>query len=467
MDNTWGTRGSKRERMIPLVVASALFMHLMDGAAVATALPSMARAFGRNVVDLRTVITAYVLTIAVLVPASAWLSARFGIRRLFMTAMIVFGIGSVTCALAQSLTQLVVARILQGAGGAMMTPVGRSLVVRSVPRGALVHAMTLFTLPAIIAPMIGPPLSGLLVEAFSWRWIFLINLPVCVIGVIAVRLFAPALADDVPERFDFIGFALLAIGMVALSALVDAGDLSAGGMIVRLALAGAVAGAWFAYRHHARRVAAPILDPLLLRAPTLRVSLWAGGLQRLAVGGLPFLLPLLLQQSLHMSPLDAGKVMIASATGGLAARFFVPWLLERLDIRAMMAACALGASLGTVALAAVDRTTPVWVIATCLAIVGVVRSGFFIPATAIAYVDLDPRAVGQATVLLTMAQQFSISVGVSLSAVLLHAPVWSGASPAAANFALAFAGIGLASSLALVWIARLPTAAGDALRAAK
>ncbi|MBB5698644.1 MFS transporter [Sphingomonas yantingensis] len=189
-------------------------------------------------------------------------------------------------------------------------------------------------------------------------------------------------------------------------------------------------------------------------------------MQRLAVGGLPFLLPLMLQQSLDMSPLDAGKVLIASATGGLAARFFVPWLLDRLDIRAVMAACALGASIGTGVLAAVDRTTPVWLIAACLAIVGVVRSGFFIPATAIAYVDLDPRAIGQATVLLTMAQQFSISLGVSLSAGLLHNSVCSDASPPAANFALAFAGIGFASSLSLIWITRLRANIGEALRQA-
>ncbi len=234
----------------------------------------------------------------------------------------------------------------------------------------------------------------------------------------------------------------------------------------RLALVGVVAALGLAYRYHARRVAAPILDPRLLRATTLHVSLWAGGLQRLAVGGLPFLLPLMLQQSLDMSPLDAGKVMIASATGGLAARFFVPWLLDRLDIRAVMAACALGASIGTGVLAAVDRTTPVWLIAACLAIVGVVRSGFFIPATAIAYVDLDPRAIGQATVLLTMAQQFSISLGVSLSAGLLHNSVCSDASPPAANFALAFAGIGFASSLSLIWINRLRANIGEALRQA-
>jgi len=459
-----GLPGRSVARLIPLVVASALFMDLMDTAAIATALPTMARELHVAPVDLKFALTAYMLTIAVLVPASGWFAGRFGVKRVFMVAMAVFTLGSACCALSDSLAQLVASRILQGIGGSMMTPVGRSIVVAVMPRAELVKAMALFTVPAIIAPLIGPPLAGLMLEYGSWRWIFLINLPIGLAGLLAVLLYVPRLPSLHAGGFDARGFLLMCVAVLAVMVLAETGGLAGQPAALRITALAAAPLAFYLYSRHALTAKAPIIDLKLLRLDTLRVSLLSSMVQRMPVGATPFLLPLLLQAGMGMSPLAASQVMIAMAGGGLLARFAAPPALRRLGFRDTMLVFGALTAAGVALPIGFGIGTSIAAMMVAMAFTSFVRSIFFIPAMTLAYADVPERSVGHATVLFTVAQQVSLSLGISLAAWLLDLAATPGAALTPADFAWPFAVMAVIGALSLPAVWPLRTDAGDALR---
>src|SRR6202000_109944 len=297
----------QKERLIPLIVAFALFMENMDSTVIATSLPAIAADIGTSPLTLKLAITSYLLSLAVFIPASGWTADRFGARMVFALAVGVFMVGSIGCAMSTSVNDFVFARILQGMGGAMMTPVGRLVLLRSIDKSALVNAMAWVTVPALVGPVIGPPLGGFITAYFSWHWIFLINIPIGLLGIFMAQRFIDPIRSDNPERFDLYGRVLAGIGLAGIAFGLSVAGLNLLPWSVVAALVAIGAVSMTLYVIHARRTASPLLDFGLLRLPTMRASITGGFLFRLGIGSLPFLLPLLMQVGFGLFPPPAGR----------------------------------------------------------------------------------------------------------------------------------------------------------------
>jgi EmrB/QacA subfamily drug resistance transporter len=455
--------------MAIIAVASALFMQSIDSTALSTALPTLARAFQTNPIHLKLCLTAYIMALAVFVPASGWAADRYGARRVFMSAMAVFLLGSVLCAMSSSLSELVGARILQGAGGAMMTPVGRIIVVGSQPREKLVSAMIWLTTPAMLGPIVGPPLSGFILSVATWPWIFYINVPVGLLGMAAVLRFVPKTRQPHPGRFDSLGFLLAASAISAMmigAESIGVGLLPVWAQVVAWIVA---VGAGWGYLRHARHRDKPVLDLKLLRVRTLRVNQTGGSLMRMTLGATPFLLPLLLQGGLGWSPLKAGLVTMSTAVGSLSARFGAHSLLRRFGFRTMLIATSLAGGVAIAASGFFRASTPIAVIALVLALGGFLRSNHLTSASTLAFADIPDTAVSQASSLTSVVQQIAQALGITVAGLMLHVSQTlagpHGAAPLAPqNFILPFGAVGLAAAAATLTYWPLPANAGASLQ---
>src|SRR6267142_1719047 len=283
----------RRDRIVPLIVAVALFMENMDSTVIATSLPAIAADLGTSPLTLKLAVTAYLLSLAVFIPVSGWTADRFGARTVFRAAIAVFMLGSIGCALSGSLTQFVLTRMVEGMGGAMMTPVGRLILVRSVDKRELINAMVWVTLPALVGPLIGPPLGGFVTTYISWHWIFLINIPIGVAGIVLATIYIEDVRAETPDPLDTVGILLagFGIGGLAFGGSVLGLNFLPTGVVVALIVMGAVAT--YAYVLHARRTPAPVLDLSLLKIPTMHATILGGFIYRSGIGAMPFLLPLL------------------------------------------------------------------------------------------------------------------------------------------------------------------------------
>src|SRR5258707_6270938 len=319
--------------LVPLIVACALFMENLDATVLSTALPAIAHDLHDDPIQLKLALTSYLLTLAVFIPASGWFADRFGARLIFRLAIIIFAIGSACCGLANSIGFLVTARALQGVGGAMMVPVGRLVILRTVPRSEIVGALAWLTIPALIGPVIGPPVGGFIATFFTWRWIFWINLPIAAVGLVLATLFIPDVFGEEVSKFDFAGFLFSGLGLSALvsaCAALDAHTVSPL-LVVSLLVLG-LAGIGL-YVWHARRAVAPILDPTLLRYPTFRAGAAGGSLFRIGVGAVPLLLPLLLQLGFGFSPLRSGLLTFVTALGAIGMKVAAGRILRQWGFR--------------------------------------------------------------------------------------------------------------------------------------
>ncbi len=323
-------------RLVPMIVAVALFMDNMDSTVIATSLPAIAADIGTSPLTLKLAVTSYLLSLAVFIPMSGWTADRFGARTVFRAAIAVFVLGSIGCALSGSIAQFVMARIVQGMGGAMMTPVGRLVLVRTVDRRELVNAMAWVSIPAMIGPLMGPPLGGFITTYFSWHWIFLINVPIGLVGIVLVTRYIENVRAEAREGFDAVGMVLSGIAVAGLTfGLSVAGfEIVPWPVVVAILLTGAVAAAL--YVAYARRVPAPILDFSLLKLPTFRASLVGGFLFRIGVGAMPFLLPLLLQVGFNLTPLRSGLITFTSTLGALFMKAAAPRMLKRFGFRQVL-----------------------------------------------------------------------------------------------------------------------------------
>ena len=454
-----------RERLVPLIVAVALFMENMDSTVIATSLPAIAADIGASPLELKLAITAYLLALAIFIPASGWMADRFGARTVFRTAIAVFMIGSIGCALSHSLGNFVVARFVQGMGGAMMSPVGRLVLVRTVEKRNLIDAMTLVTMPALIGPVIGPALGGFITTYASWHWIFLINIPIGVLGVTLVSIFFEDLRAEASEPFDFTGLTLIGLGVGGLSfGMTVAGIRLVPGGVTALLIAGG-ALAILLYVVHARRIPAPVVDLSLFGLSTFRAGVVGGFLFRIGVGALPFLLPLLMQLGFGMTPFQSGLVTLSSSVGALLMKSAVSPILKRVGFRDALTWNALIASAMIAACAAFTEATPVAVMIAILLIGGFFRSLQFTGVNVIAFADVDPARMSRATSLTAMGQQLSQSVGVAVGALALEAILGLKGKTqlAAGDFPPAFLLVGLLSASSVLLFARMPADAGAEL----
>ena len=456
---------STYDRIVPLTVAAGLFMENMDSTVISTSLPAIAQALGTNPLALKLAVTSYLLALAICIPASGWTADRFGARHVFRAAIAVFVLGSIGCALSHSLNEFVAARIVQGMGGAMMTPVGRLILVRSIEKRLLVNAMSLVTIPALIGPICGPPLGGFITTYASWHWIFIINVPIGLLGLAMATRFIPNVRAERPTPFDFAGFVLsgLAISGLAFGLSVMGLESLPAGTVAALLGLGALAAV--AYIGYARRAAAPILDLRLFKFSTFRASIFGGFTFRLGIGALPFLLPLLLQLGFDLTPFQSGLITFTAAVGSIFMKTVVAAVLKRFGYRPVLVYNSLisGAFLAACALF-VPGMPFVGMVAILLS-GGFFRSLQFTSINTIAYAELEPRQLSKATAMVSAAQQLSLSTGVALGALIVEITLWLKHSPAmgATDFPPAFLAISLLSASAGLIFARLRPEAGAEL----
>jgi EmrB/QacA subfamily drug resistance transporter len=451
-----------RDRIVPLIVAVALFMENMDSTVIATSLPAIAADIGTSPLALKLAVTCYLLSLAIFIPASGWTADRFGARTVFRAAIAVFVVGSIGCALATSLTGFVIARIVQGMGGAMMTPVGRIVLVRTIDRRALVDAMVWVTMPALVGPLIGPPVGGFITTYLSWHWIFLINVPIGIAGILLVTRFIDDIRAETPEPLDVVGLVLsgLGLGGLAFGLSILGLDYLPWPLVAAIILTGAAATA--AYLVHARRTPTPILDLSLLKLPTFRASITGGFLFRLGVGAIPFLMPLLLQVGFKFTPFQSGLITFCSALGAMGMKTSVTAILRRFGFRNVLTFNAVISAAFLGACAAFTPATPIPLMMAVLLVGGFFRSLEFSSINAIAYADVEPHQVGRATSLASVAQQLALSTGVAVGALAVDLTMRFRDSPAitADDFAPAFILVAVISALAAPIFWRLSPDAG-------
>ncbi len=444
-----------RERLISLIVAAALFMQNLDGTVIATALPTMARNFHADPVHMNVALTAYLFTVALFVPASGWMADRFGTRRVFCAAIGVFTLGSALCGLSHALGFLVASRIVQGAGGAMMLPVGRLILLRTVPKARLVNAMAWVTMPALVGPVIGPPLGGLIVQYANWRWIFFINLPIGLAGALLASFFIPDRREPV-ARFDLPG---LLLSGAALGAFIAVLELAGRGMVpggVVPALAVSACALTVAYTFYARTQARPLLDLTLFRLPTFTISVVAGSLFRVGVGAVPFLLPMLMQLGFGRGPAASGMVTFAAAAGAVLSKPGTQTVLRNWGFKRVLVTNGILSALGLGIYALFRPSWPLWAIYAVLLCTGYMRSLQFTAFNTLAYAEVPPARMSAATTLYSALQQISLTVGIPISAGVLHL-VRAGVVPTAAEFGAAFlavAAISMLSGPVALWLPR-------------
>jgi EmrB/QacA subfamily drug resistance transporter len=454
-----------RDRLVPLIVAVALFMENMDSTVIATSLPAIANDIGTNPLALKLAVTSYLLSLAVFIPMSGWTADRFGARKVFATAIAVFVLGSIGCALSGSLTDFVIARIVQGVGGAMMTPVGRLVLLRSVDKRALVDAMALVSMPAMIGPIMGPPLGGFITTYASWHWIFIINVPIGLLGILLVLRYIEDVRIAMRDPFDLAGMVLAAISVAGLAfgcSVLGVG-LVPWPLAATLIAIGAVTFAF--YLRHAGKVPAPVLDFSLLALPTFRASLIGGFLFRMGIGALPFLLPLLLQVGLGYTPFQSGLTTFASTVGAFFMKTLASRILKRFGFRPVLIVNAVVSAAFLGACAWFSATTPFVLMFAILLIGGFFRSLQFTSTNVLAYAQVDERRMSRATALSAVGQQLSLSAGVALGGATVELVVWNKAATTitAADFPPAFLLIAVISAVSALIFARLPPDAGAEL----
>jgi EmrB/QacA subfamily drug resistance transporter len=451
-------------RTIALIIACALFMEQMDATVLATALPTMARDFKVPATSLSTALTSYLLALAIFIPASGRLADRFGSKTVFTLAILVFLAGSVICGQATALPILIAARFLQGIGGAMMIPIGRLVLLRSVAKEDMVQAMSWLIMPALVGPIVGPPLGGFIVTYLNWRWIFYLNLPVGLLGVVLVIRFIGQVKGDAPPRTDFVGFILsgASLGCLLFGFEMTSRSGELGRALVLIAL-GLLAGGL--YIGHARRREQSILDLTLMRVPTFRLSVIAGSLTRITQGAQPFLLPLLFQLDFGLTAAASGTITIAGAIGSLAMKWFAPWVLRRFGFRNSLIVGGLAASAGYAVCGFFRPNWPMPLIFATLAACGFCMSFQFTAYNTIAYDEIPAGRMSSATSFYATFQQLMLSMGICVGAGALHIGMLAThrSLPGFSAFTLAFLVVTAISALATVWNMRFAKQAGDAL----
>ena len=451
-----------------LLVAGAFFMEFLDGTVIATALPDMAKSFGVQAVDLNIGISAYLITLAVLIPASGWIADRFGARKVFAVALAIFTLASVFCGLSTTVDQFVAMRVLQGMGGALMVPVGRLAVLRTTPKHQLITAIATLTWPALVAPIIGPPLGGFITSYADWRWIFFINVPLGIVAIILALRIIPDLHDDERRPFDTPGFIATTIAMVSLVYAMESmgAQHSQGVLTLALLVVGAVT-LIYALRHF-QRAQWPMIRLDAMQVPTFRVTMYGGSLFRASISAVPFLLPLMFQVGFGMDAFHSGLLVLAVFVGNLTIKPATTPLIRRLGFRKLLLINGALNVLSLLACAFISPQTPVWLIMLILYLGGVFRSIQFTAVSTLAFADVPSAQMSYANTLFSTATQLAVGLGITLGAIGIRIGEKMGdllnmASVPGISFRLAFVAIALICLVGMVDTLRLTKDAGSAV----
>jgi EmrB/QacA subfamily drug resistance transporter len=460
-----------RSNILAYLVAGAYFMEMLDGTVVVSALPQMAASFGVQPIDLNIGVSAYLLTLAVLIPASGWVADRYGPRAVFGWAIVIFTAASILCGLSTSLWFFTAARILQGLGGALMVPVGRLIVLRNTQKADLMRAIAVITWPGLAAPVLGPPIGGFLTTYWSWHWIFFLNVPLGLIGfLLTMRLIPPGQTGD-DRPFDWLGFVL--IGAACFGLMYGLDLISRENAALPLATAWLAASAIvtaFAVRH-AVRAEHPLVDPWALRIRSFAVTIWGGSLFRTAIGAVPFLAPLMFQLAFGLNPYQAGLLVLWVFAGNITMKPFTTAVLRRFTFRQVLLGNGLLNAILISSCALLTPATPVPLICALLFASGLTRSMQFTALNTIAFAEVPEARMSGANTLFNVAQQMSFGVGIGVGAAALRlATLWfpgSADSLPLVDFQIAFAVIGALAFIAVLDMLGLDAAAGNEIRVRK
>jgi EmrB/QacA subfamily drug resistance transporter len=461
-DTRWAGSG------LALLVAATYFMENLDGTIIATAAPRMAQGFHTSAGSIGVVMTAYLVSLAVGIPASGWLAERWGARRVFGLAIAIFTVASVLCALSDSLPLLTGMRVLQGLGGAMMVPVGRLVVLRNTDRRDLVTAIAYLTWPALLAPVVAPVLGGLFVTYASWRWIFLVNLPLGIACLIAeLRMVARTQPGDEKVPLDWPGFLLTGAGLAML--VLGMEELGGGGGLARPLGALAVSAVLLAVSvGHLRRAARPLLNLRTLQVGTYRASTLGGSIYRTMVSAAPFLLPLMFQDAFGWSPLRTGLMVVAVFVGNVGIKPATTPLMRRFGFRPVVLVSTVGLAVSFLGCAALSSDTPLWMTALVLLTSGVFRSTGFSAYNTLQFADVGPDILSAANTLAATAQQLAAGLGVAVTALVLRGAqaVPGGAGHGIGPYRVTWAVMVVITCLSGWHTFKLPPDAGSAARPA-
>jgi EmrB/QacA subfamily drug resistance transporter len=448
-------------RLTPLILAVSLFMENMDSTVIATSLAAIAKDIGTEAIALKLALTAYLVALAIFIPVSSWTADRFGARKVFRFAIVVFILGSLACAASDSLLTFVASRFLQGMGGAMMTPVARLILVRTTPRQNLVDAMAWLSIPGLIGPIVGPPIGGFITTYFTWHWIFLINVPIGLIGIVLVGKFLPEWQRNRPRPIDVRGFVLagtafagwvFGVSVLTMPALPPSYGVAA--LVIGTICA-------FGYLWHARHTEHPILDLRLFRFPFFRTTVVGGAFFRLGTGAMPFLFPLMLQFSFGLNPFQSGAVIFATAIGSFGAKFAADGIIGRFGFRRILIVTTFVTMLGVAAMGTYGLSTPMPLIMVLLVITGFFQSMFWTATNAFTFADIEDRDAGQANVISQVGVQLWLAFGVALGGgVLEGVRLTHGGPPALGDFHIAFFVMAAVTLVSTILFFRLPRSAG-------
>jgi EmrB/QacA subfamily drug resistance transporter len=449
--------------LVPAIIGSALLMQTLSATVIANALPAMARSFGVEPLRLNTAITVYLLAAAIFLPLSGWLADRFGARRVFMTSIVLYAAGSAACGFTTELWQLILFRFLQGAAGATLMPVGRLVLLRTTPKSELVGALSVVTMPALLGPVVGPVIGGAIVTFADWRWIFFMNLPIALVGLILVYRHVPEVREQDPPPVDIPGIVLTGLGLAALIFGFE--------NIGRDALSPWAIGGLFAlgfaslgvYGWHAGHTPHAVVQLDIFRKQTFRASVIGGAFLRIAMGANPFLLAMLLQVAFGMTAFAAGLMTFISAVGALVMKATAPPILRRFGFRSVLLVNAVIVGVSFLAYAFFRPDWPHWAIMVVLGVGGFFRSLQFTSLNGMAFADIDQDEMSRASTTSSMVQQLVQSIGIALSASLLHLLMTlRGASQLTVEVVSpAFVIVGAVTMISVFWFVRLPADAGD------
>jgi EmrB/QacA subfamily drug resistance transporter len=451
-------------RIVPLILAVALFMEQMDSTVIATALPAIAADLNVGPITLKLALTSYMVALAVFIPISGWMADRFGAKKIFRAAILVFMVGSIFCAISSSLIEFVMSRFLQGMGGAMMTPVARLVLLRTTKRSELVSAMALLTIPALVGPLTGPPIGGFITTYFSWHWIFIINVPVGLLGIYLSGVYLPEIEATHPPAIDWIGFVLTSLSAAGIVFGLSVVSLPALPPAIGIATTALGIASAFLYVRHARRHPHPILNLGIFRDDAFRVATTAGTLFRISTGAIPFLMPLMLQLAFGLNPFQSGLITFAGALGALMVKFVARRVYALLGFKATLMIAGLFGAAATTVNGFLTPETPHILIILIMLFSGLFRSFFFTGANALSYSEISDAQASQATSIASVLQQISLALGVAFAAFILEASsAMSGTHLQLADFHLAFFLVAGLSLFSIVPLMRLDRMAGSAV----